>query len=507
MLRFVTKAVQNRGLNAVLKTRSFSLTARARLPLVLDELNPAVVNAEYAVRGRLALRAEELNDTLQNSPGTLPFSEVVNANIGNPQQLDQKPITFMRQVLSLLQYPQLMENPEAAKAFKPDAIARAQTLLKAIGSVGAYSHSKGVPYIRESVAKFIEQRDGFPADPNSIYLTTGASTAVSYLLSTFAQDKSSGFLIPIPQYPLYSATLTLVNSTAVPYFLDESAAWSTKVQELETTIQDALEAGITLKSIVVINPGNPTGACLSESEIEEILKLAARSNIVVIADEVYQANVFKGKFFSFKGVLRKLQAKYPSGEYDHVELASLHSTSKGMSGECGQRGGYMELVGFSPEVEDTIYKLASISLCPVVTGQALMECMVNPPKKGDASYEQYTAEYNGIYETLKSRAYNLYEAFQEMEGVECQEPQGAMYLFPKIHLPQRAIDEATKHGEKPDELYCMELLENTGICVIPGSGFGQEHGTFHFRTTFLAPGEDYAKRLVKFHKEFMQKYK
>lgn len=225
-----------------------------------------------------------------------------------------------------------------------------------------------------------------------------------------------------------------------------------------------------------------------------------------MADEVYQTNVFVGKFHSFKAVLRKLQKETP-GAYDNVELASLHSISKGMVGECGHRGGYFELVGFDPEVEANIYKFVSIMLCAPVIGQCLVELMVNPPREGEPSYELYKKEYDGIFSGLQQRATALHKAFAQMEGVECAECQGSMYLFPTIKLPKGVADAAAAEGRTPDEFYCMRLLEATGVCVVPGSGFGQQEGSLHFRTTFLAPGTEWVGSIVKFHKEFMDKYR
>lgn len=191
-----------------------------------------------------------------------------------------------------------------------------------------------------------------------------------YLLSILCKGPETGVLIPIPQYPLYTASLALNNSHALPYYLDEKSGWSTNPKEIEEVVLAAKDKKIRPSVLVVINPGNPTGAVLSEKSIEHIFEIAAKYGIVVIADEVYQENVFNEvKFHSMKKVLRNLQKKHP-GVYDMVQLASLHSTSKGVSGECGQRGGYMELTGFTHEVRSVILKLASISLCPVVTGQA-----------------------------------------------------------------------------------------------------------------------------------------
>ena len=127
--------------------------------LTIDNINPHVKAARYAVRGELAVRAEAYRARLaRQQDGSLPFDKVISANIGNPQQLDQKPITFFRQVLSLLEYPPLMDNKDVllnSLGYEPDVIERARRLLKECRNVGAYSHSQGIPEIRESVANFI----------------------------------------------------------------------------------------------------------------------------------------------------------------------------------------------------------------------------------------------------------------------------------------------------------------------------------------------------------------
>ncbi|KAK9466608.1 pyridoxal phosphate-dependent transferase [Lipomyces arxii] len=490
--------------NGILTSPVTSPVAR-RKAITLESMNQFLRKADYAVRGRLAIRAEELRDRLAKGDITLPFSEIVNSNIGNPQAMDQKPITFFRQVLSLVQYPQLLDSEYATKIFPQDAIERSRVLLKEIGSLGAYSQSQGVPYIRQSIANFIAERDSFPADANDIYLAGGASSAVSSLLTTICNGPSTGVMIPVPQYPLYSASLAIENATPVPYLLDESTCWGTDTVYIETVVKSSIAKGVDLRAMVVINPCNPTGSCLTRDEISDIIKLAAEHTFLIIADEVYQTNVYEGEFHSFKKILRELQRDFP-GLYDDVELASLHSTSKGMVGECGQRGGYMELIGIDDQVLEELYKLISISLCPVVSGQVLTELMVNPPRPGDESYALYQKEYDTVYEALKERAFTLFNAFQKLDGISCQEPMGAMYLFPTIHLPPRAIKDANRLKTEPDEFYCLQLLEQTGICVVPGSGFGQKDGTYHFRTTFLAPGEDHVKRFIAFHKDFLQKY-
>ena len=241
-------------------------------------------------------------------------------------------------------------------------------------------------------------------------------------------SEKTGVMVPIPQYPLYTATLSVLNARCVPYYLEESQAWGTSLEAIRTSYDKAISEGTDVKAIAIINPGNPTGASLPAEDIKAVLQFAAEKSLVVIADEVYQTNVFIGEFISFKKALRDLQKEQP-GKFDHLELASLHSISKGMVGECGHRGGYFELVGFDEEVAQQIYKFISIQLCPPVIGQCIVEVMVNPPKEGEPSYELYKKEYDGIFNGLRERAYALYEAFKQMEGVECDKPQVRL-LFP-----------------------------------------------------------------------------
>ncbi|KAI1941541.1 proteasome regulatory particle subunit [Ophidiomyces ophidiicola] len=487
-------------------------------------INPNVLAAQYAVRGELAVKAEEYRVKLEQG-AQLPFDNVIFANIGNPQQLDQKPITFFRQVLSILEYPDLLRKEDilrSALGFKQDAIDRARHLLKDVRSIGAYTQSQGSPAVRQSISAFIEKRDGFPADPSHIYLSAGASSGVNTLLSILCADRNSGVLVPIPQYPLYTATLSLLNARCVPYYLDEGKGWGLDVDGIRASVAKAKAEGTDVRAIVIINPGNPTGACLGADVIKQVIDLAVEEKLVIMADEVYQTNVFQGDFVSFKKRLRQLQRE--SERYSHVELASLHSVSKGMVGECGHRGGYFELVGFHADVEEQIYKFISVMLCPPVIGQCLVELMVNPPKTGDPSYEVYQKEYNAISVGLRQRAFALYEAFKLMEGVECQEPQvwpstvvfelflltvsqGSMYLFPSITLPPKALAAAKAANRQADEFYALRLLDATGVCIVPGSGFGQKPGTFHFRTTFLAPGTEWVSRIVDFHKGFMDEFR
>ena len=160
-------------------------------------------------------------------------------------------------------------------------------------------------------------------------------------------------------------------------------------------------------------------------------------------------------------------------------------------------------------MKQEIYKLASISLCSNTIGQICTGLMVQPPKQGEESYEIYIKEKNAIMESLKRRAVRLSAALNELNGVSCNTIDGAMYAFPTITLPTKAVAVASSNGIAPDEMYCMELLEATGIVVVPGSGFKQVEGTFHFRTTIL-PDEEQIEivisKLKEFHTNFLKKY-
>ena len=128
------------------------------------------------------------------------------------------------------------------------------------------------------------------------------------------------------------------------------------MQNLEESLQRALDAGIDVNSFVLINPGNPTGQVLTRSNLHDIVEFCSHHNLVLLADEVYQENVYApdAEFVSAKRAAAEMGLLDASA----IELVSFHSTSKGVFGECGRRGGYMELVGIDPAVEDQLYKLA-----------------------------------------------------------------------------------------------------------------------------------------------------
>ncbi|KAK4402755.1 Glutamate--glyoxylate aminotransferase 2 [Sesamum angolense] len=308
------------------------------------------------------------------------LSEIIFTNVGNPHALGQKPLTFPRQVVALCQAPFLLDDPNVGLIFPADAIAKAKHYLAMTsGGLGAYSDSRGLPGIRKEVAEFIERRDGYPSDPELIFLTDGASKGVMQILSTIIRGAHDG-----------------------------------------------------VRAMVIINPGNPTGQCLSEANLREVLKLC-RGDIQSCFD-ITESNV---------------------------------------------------------------------------PAQIFMGLMVNPLKPGDISYERYIRESKGILESLRRRAQIMTDGFNSCRNVVCNFTEGAMYSFPQIRLPPKAIEAAKQAGKVADVFYCLKLLEATGISTVPGSGFGQKEGVFHLRTTILPAEEDMPAIMAsfkKFNDEFMEQY-
>ncbi len=469
-------------------------------------VNQNILEMEYAVRGPIPQRAAELQEQ---------GKAIIFCNIGNPQALGQPPMTYYRQVLSLVEDPSKIDRERQLKSLfedtplsdlreddfiSDDVLDISENIIRMTKTgTGAYTESKGFRFIRQAIADFIDRRDdienigGVKADPDKIFLTTGASGGVKYVIDLLIADKHDGIMIPIPQYPLYSASIKRAGGVQVDYYPDEDNDWAFNRQALDEAITQAKKRGVKVKGIVVINPGNPTGAVLSAESIHQVIQFAKENQLVIIADEVYQENIYRGEFISFAKAL---------GD-QNIPLFSLHSISKGFYGECGHRGGYLE-VRNPPKVQgsdfdfvDLLLKQASVSLCSNTAGQVLTYLMVSPPTPGSASYPCFEMEKKNILSDLQSKATMIRAAFNEMDGVECFGKTGAMYLFPRLNkLP----------AGRTDFDYCMALLEETGLCTVNGSGFGQKQGSNHLRIAFLSPKpllEEVLPRWIEFHNRYV----
>ncbi|XP_062360994.1 alanine aminotransferase 1 [Cinclus cinclus] len=499
------RALRSRRFQAMAAAAAAGGARRGRV-LNPETMNPAIRRVQYAVRGPIVSRALEIEQELREGVPK-PFTEVIKANIGDAHAMGQQPITFLRQVTALCLCPELMKDP----SLPSDAKERAQRLLEACGgrSVGSYSASPGVPMVRENVARYIERRDGVPSKAEDIFLSTGASDAIVNILKLLVSGSGSsrtGVLIPIPQYPLYSAALAELEAVQLGYFLAEERCWALDVAELRRALAEGRRRCCP-RVLCIINPGNPTGQVQSRECIEAVIKFAYEEKLFLMADEVYQDNVYAegSAFHSFKKVLMELGPPYS----EEVELASFHSISKGFMGECGLRGGYMEVVNMNPEVKAELSKLVSVRLCPPVLGQMILDTVMDPPKPGEPSYERFQAEKKAVLGALAEKARLTQEIFNRTPGIHCNPVQGAMYSFPRIDLPPRALAAAKENKQAPDMFFCMRLLEETGICVIPGSGFGQKEGTFHFRMTILPPAEklkNLLEQLSSFYTKFVTEF-
>ena len=323
-----------------------------------ESIGNNIKEAEYAVRGAVVQRADELM-ALKEKGEKLKFDHLYKLNIGNPLVLGQPVFSFNRLALAYAMFPEML--PSKSDPLNIDAKNRAQKIIKSQEfpfALGSYSESSGFKVARESVKKFIEKRDGVSCDISNIYLSNGASDAVSTLLQMLISGPKDGILIPIPQYPLYSALIKVYGGECVPFYLDEGKGWSLDFNDLNENYEKAVKNGIKCKAMVVINPGNPTGQVLTQESMEAVIDFCSKKGLLLIADEEYQENIYtdKKKWVSFRKVLA-----FKKGV--NIELASLHSTSKGVMGECGFRGGYVELINIDLFAHSQFYKLRTMSSC------------------------------------------------------------------------------------------------------------------------------------------------
>jgi alanine transaminase len=439
-------------------------------------------------------------------------------NIGDPQQMGQTPVPYFREVLSLVTAPHVLQDadkrPLLEQVYSQDVLARADTLAHQAlrDHPGAYTPSPGMPFVVKHVAEFITRRDDAsagralrPASTADIHITNGASAAISNAMQLLLSNPTDGFMFGVPVYPLYSASVQRLNATAVTFPLDEAKAWSCHMHDLDVAFDAAAAKGVRVRAIVITNPGNPTGNVLSRDNIRDIIRWAARREVVLFADEVYQENIYADgkKFHSFREVLLADFAE--SGEANTLPLFSFHTCSKGAAAECGIRCGYVEVINLPPAVHAQWDKLMTLDLCANVSGQVLLDLMISPPAD-PATAAKVARDRATRIEALKRRAAKLVEQLNAIEGIHSNPIEGAMYAFPTLRLPAAFIEEARKLGKAADLLWALRLVEEEGVVVVPGSGFGQVEGTYHFRTTILPPDdqmEEMTQRIAAFQKRII----
>ncbi|XP_069813017.1 alanine aminotransferase 2-like [Dendropsophus ebraccatus] len=474
--------------------------------LTLESMNQRVRAAKVPILGPLPLRAAEIQREIQEGIHK-PFTQITPCSYGDLQAMGYKPCTFLRQVAALCTYPELLESDQ----FPEDSKTRARAMLQNLdnGSVGSYNPGYIAQTLPHKIASFIQRRDGgVPSNPKNIIVSSGTSQAILSVLSLVVNDEealNTGILLSVPSYSLYMDAIALAGAVMVPYYLEEGRSWAIDVHRIRESLP-AVRKYCNPKVICVINPGNPTGHVLTREDISEVIQLAAEENLLIVADEVYQENVFApgSAFFSFKKVLYEMSPKY----LERIQLISINSISKGISGECGSRAGYIEFVNIDPAVFQVLYIMKSFCIPPVI-GTLMLEVVVDPPQPGDPSYDTFIMEKQTLLDNLAQKSRITEEILNRTPGIHCNAIQGALYAFPRIHIPNKAIRLAQERGQEPDDFYCHLLLEDTGIVLCSGSEFGQKEKTYHFRITLLRPItelESILQQITQFHTRFLAEY-
>ncbi|XP_075599260.1 alanine aminotransferase 1-like isoform X3 [Balearica regulorum gibbericeps] len=418
-----------------------------------------------------------------------PFTEVTRCHSGDAVAAGHQPAAFLRQVAAICAYPELL----GAECMPADAKRRAGQILRHLqgGSPGAYNLEYVTDTVAESVARYLEQRDGgIPSDPRCVVPCGGTAAAmvdVMLLLVDEAAAQPTGVLVPVPGPPLHGAAAGLAGAVAVPYPLAEERGWAVDCDGVRRALRRA-RARCLPKALCVVNPGDPTGHVLSRQSMEDIIRLAGEENLLLLADEVQQERAFlpDRPFLSFKRVLGEMGAPLAST----VQLVSFYSLSKSVGGG-GFRAGFFELVNVDPSVLKCFYTWG-MSVYPPILGQVMLDTAVQPPLPDDPSYPAFQEEVLG-----------------RAPGIRCRPLHGGARAFPRIQLPPRALRRARALGLEPDVFFCRELLEATGMVLAPGSEFGQPEGTHHLGLSLLLPAETLERvllALTRFHAAFLRRF-
>ncbi|KAM6962586.1 alanine aminotransferase 2-like [Aplochiton taeniatus] len=436
------------------------------------------------------------------------FQDVIDVSSADPQKAGIKPISFVRQVLAVCLCPELLH----VDSFPLDARQRARKLLEACagGSVGSYTDSSGLPCVQQSIAEFITRRDkGVPTDPQNIFITAGSQRAITVMVKLLSGGKGvsqTGVLTPRPCPATLPRLLDKVGARLVPYPLKEQSGWAVDMEGLQSALT-AARGHCHPKAMYISNPGNPTGHVQSRESIEEVIRFAAEERLFLLVDEVYQDSVYGEDqgFESYKRVLFNMDKQY----YETVELASFHSLSNGIVGECGLRAGYMELVNVDPVVMTFAETQLCTDISTPVTGQIALELMVNPPRPGDPSYGTHTQEIASNHATVCRNSKRAWQLLNDLPGMSCKPVAGGVYVYPSLTLPQELVKRARMMELEPDVLYCQMLQEEEGVRLGAGGEEGRGEGTYHLRVSVLTPCntfEEVLARLVAFHLRLLKEF-
>jgi len=347
-----------------------------------------------------------------------------------------------------------------------------QDVIYNLPSAQGYCDSKGLFAARKAIMQECQRKQIANVSIEDIYIGNGVSELIVMAMQGLLNDNDE-MLIPAPDYPLWTAAVSLAGGNARHYRCDESNHWYPDIEDIRSKITERT------RGIVVINPNNPTGAVYPQPLLEEIIELARQHNLIIFADEIYDKILYD--------------------EAQHVSIAALCddvlcATFNGLSKTyraAGFRSGWMIISGPKHRARDYIEgldMLANMRLCANVPAQNAIQTALG----GYQSINELIVPGGRLWEQREL----AYRMLTDIEGVSCVKPDGAMYLFPKLD-PER-------YPVENDEKLALDLLQQQKVLVVQGSGFNLSD-TQHFRLVFLPQVdmlEEAVGRIAKFLKTY-----
>ena len=317
-----------------------------------------------------------------------------------------------------------------------------------------YAASEGERDLKEAISEKEKKVNNVDISPEDIVVTQGLSEAIQMLTAAIV-EKGDEILIPGPTYPPYMSYVQFFEGKPVPYGTIEAAGWQPDVDDIRKKISRSTRA------IVIINPNNPTGAFYDEKTVKEIVNVAAEHGLLVLSDEIYDRIVYEKKFLSTSFIAKD----YP--------VVGLNGFSKAYL-MTGWRLGYIYF-------HDPNGQLKELKQC--VEKETRIRLSANTPvqKAGAAALRGPQDHIRELVSQLRERRDYILQRFCEIDGISCTKPQGAFYVFPKI--------EGIGSRWKNDMEFVLDVLNNTGVLLVPGSGFGEIYGSRHVRVVFCASME------------------
>ena len=348
-----------------------------------------------------------------------------------------------------------------------------QDMIRNLPNSAGYSDSKGIFAARKAVMHETQKQAIAGVTLDDIYLGNGASELITMATNALLDDGDE-LLIPMPDYPLWTAATSLSGGTPVHYLCDEADGWMPNLEHIKSKITPRT------KGIVVINPNNPTGALYSDALLKAIVELAREHGLVILADEVYDKVLYDG-------VKHTAMASLSTD----VLTLTFNSLSKSYR-SCGYRAGWLVVSGDKKSAADYIEglnMLSNMKLCSNVPGQWAIQTALG----GYQSINDLVCE-GGRLRRQRDLAYALITA---IPGVSCVKPQAALYMFPKLDPKVYPIVD--------DRQFFLELLRETRVMLVQGTGFNWKQPD-HFRIVFL-PHEDDLREAIGRIAKFLESYR